>query len=138
MHGDLHPNNILVAQRAGGTCHAFIDLDDLHRGPAAVELGAWVADAFYRALLDGRDPATQAASCHAFLAAYAQASGHAVDSAALAWSTAHHLLCRRAHGGVANLKPGRFAGVPALLALADRVGQAGNVAAAFGSVGEAA
>ena len=131
LHGDLHPHNILVDSDASGTRHAFIDLDDIHRGPAAIELGAWIADAHYRALHGGVAPAQVASACNAFLAAYAQGTGRRIDAAALAWSAAHHLLCQRAYRGVANLKPGRFAAVPALLALADRIAQAGTIDAAF-------
>ena len=138
LHGDLHPRNILVDRQAGAVRHAFIDLDDVHTGPALVELGVWVADAHYRALLDGLAPAQVAASCGAFLAAYTEASGERVDSAQLAWSAAHHLLCQRAYRAVANLKAGRFASIPALLALADAIAEAGSVDAAYDAAREAA
>jgi len=126
LHGDLHPRNILV----DGASHAFIDLDDVQLGPAAIELGAWVADALYRAVLDGDAPRQVAPSWRAFLQAYAGAGGCAVDAPLLAWSTAHNLLCQRAYRCVANLKPGRFEAVPALLALADSIAGAGTVDAA--------
>jgi Ser/Thr protein kinase RdoA (MazF antagonist) len=123
LHGDLHPRNILV----DGATQSFIDLDNVARGPAVIELGAWVADALYRAVLGGVAPQHAAPSWRAFLGAYADASGSAADESLLAWSTAHNLLCQRAYRGVANLKPGRFEAVPALLALADAISGAGSI-----------
>ena len=127
LHGDLHPRNILV----DGQQLAFIDLDSVCSGPALIELGAWVADAMYRAVLGGVAQHRAATSTRAFLAACADASGRAVDESLLAWSTAHHLLCQRAYRCVANLKPGRFEAVPALLALAESIARAGSVDAAM-------
>jgi Ser/Thr protein kinase RdoA (MazF antagonist) len=140
LHGDLHPRNILVDVGTDGTGvrHAFIDLDDVRTGPATLELGAWVADAHYRAMLDRRAPQQAAAACDALLAAYADASRQRIDRAALAWSAAHHLLCQRARRGVVNLKPGRYAGVPALLAMAEAILRAGTVEAAWETAGAAA
>ncbi len=125
LHGDLHPRNILD----DGTQLAFIDLDGVRRGPAVVELGGWVADLHHRALLTGQPTELAATAVDAFLAAYAQASGRTAQPALLAWSAAHHLLCKRAYRAVANLKPGRFAAVPRLLALADAMARAGSVRA---------
>jgi len=122
LHGDLHPRNILV----DGERHAFIDLDSACRGPAVIELGAWVADALYRAVLGGVAPRQVAPPWRAFLAAHAYACGPAADESLLAWCTAHNLLCKRAYRCVANLKPGRFEAVPQLLALADSIASAGT------------
>jgi aminoglycoside phosphotransferase len=126
LHGDLHPRNILVD---GAQQLAFIDLDSVCRGPAVIELGGWVADLHYRAMLAGQSAAHTTPAVDAFLAAYAQASGDPAPAALLAWSAAHHLLCKRAYRGVANLKPGRFEAVPRLLALADAMASAGSVQA---------
>lgn len=125
LHGDLHPRNILV----DGAQLAFIDLDSVCRGPAVIELGGWVADMHHRAMLAGRSARHTTPAVDAFLSAYAQASGRPVQAALLAWSAAHHLLCKRAYRGVANLKPGRFEAVPRLLALADAMASAGSVQA---------
>jgi hypothetical protein len=134
LHGDLHPRNILV----DGASHAFIDLDSLRKGPAVIELGAWVADVLYRGVLDGVAPGALAPSWRVFLAAHASASGRAVREPLLAWSTAHNLLCQRAYRCVANLKPGRFEAVPALLAAADSIAGAGTLDAAAAREQEAA
>ncbi len=124
LHGDLHPGNVLVD--AAGQL-GFVDFDSMQRGPAVFELGAWIAYLLGRAVLDDMPSRTAGPAAHAFLGAYAKASGRRIDPARLAWSTAHHLLCRRACGGLATLKPGRYAAVPALLALAEAVLQAGTV-----------
>lgn len=127
LHGDLHARNIMV----DGPRLTFIDLDAAQRGPAVIELGAWVADALLRGLLGGLAPRRSAPAWRAFLAGHAQASGRAVDESLLAWSTAHSLLCQRAYRCVANLKPGRFEAVPRLLALADSIARAGTIDAAL-------
>lgn len=127
LHGDLHPNNLL----ADGPTLTFIDLDDLHRAPAVLELGAWVADALYRAVDRGTELEAAAPAWRAFLAAHAEASGRHADPHLLAWSVACHLLCQRAYRGVANLKPGRFEAVPTLLALAASIAETGSVDAAL-------
>jgi Ser/Thr protein kinase RdoA (MazF antagonist) len=123
LHGDLHPRNILINEGR----LAFIDLDSVRFGPAVLELGAWVADAIYRATLDGVTQDIAAPSWRAFLAAYTKASAYIVNEPLLAWSTAHNLLCQRAYRCVSNLKPGRFEVVPQLLALADVIASAGTV-----------
>jgi hypothetical protein len=134
LHGDLHPRNILV----DGESYAFIDLDSLRKGPAVIELGAWVADVLYRGVLGRVAPRELAPSWRAFLAAHAAASGRAVHEPLLAWSTAHNLLCQRAYRCVANLKPGRFEAVPALLALAESIASAQTLDAAVSPELEAA
>jgi Phosphotransferase enzyme family len=127
LHGDLHPRNVLVA----GERFGLIDLDSVQLGPAIADLGDWIADALYRALLGGQSVATALAACHAFLRAYAGASGAHCSHAALAWSTAHSLLCQRAWRSVVNLKPGRYALVAPLLEMAAAILRAGSIAAAL-------
>lgn len=123
LHGDLHPGNILD----DGQRLTFIDLDSVRRGPAIIELGAWVGDTLYRALLGETAPVATVASWRAFLEGYRQRSEHDVDERQLAWSVSFHLLCRRACGCVAGLKPGRFRIVPELLAMADIVASTASV-----------
>ncbi len=114
LHGDLHPRNVL----ADGEALSLIDLDGLRRGPAVLELGSWRADAIYRAVLEGRDPAHDEAAWQALLAGYAAAGGTRPRAGALAWACAWNLLTQRAWRCVVNLKPGRFAIAPRLVALA--------------------
>jgi len=117
LHGDLHPRNIL----ADGGQLALIDLDGVRRGPALLELGAWVADGMYRALLDDAAPARDGAAWQALLDGYADAGGTRPQLRMLAWATAWNLLCQRAWRCVVNLKPGRFAIAPRLIVLASEV-----------------
>jgi aminoglycoside phosphotransferase (APT) family kinase protein len=117
LHGDLHRGNLL-ANHAG---LALIDLDSVRRGPAVLELGSWIADSIYLALLDGHEPAAVTPQWRELLRAYAQAGGTPAAEAHLAWATAHQLLCQRAYRCVANLKPGRFALVPGLLHHAEAI-----------------
>jgi aminoglycoside phosphotransferase (APT) family kinase protein len=117
LHGDLHPRNVL----ADGGQLAIIDLDGLHRGPAVLELGAWVADGIYRALLDGAAPMRDAPAWQALLEGYARGGGTLPASSVLAWAVAWNLLTQRAWRCVVNLKPGRFAIAPRLIELAAAV-----------------
>jgi Ser/Thr protein kinase RdoA (MazF antagonist) len=114
LHGDLHPRNIL----ADGEQLALIDLDGLRRGPAVLELGAWIADGMYRALLDGAAPTRDGDAWQALLDGYAAAGGAVPRPRDLAWATAWNLLCQRAWRCAVNLKPGRFEIAPRLIALA--------------------
>ncbi len=118
LHGDLHAGNILVSDRNGAPHVSLIDLDSIKRGPALLELGAWVADAMYRALLDGAHAERDKAAWCALIGAYADAGGLRPDPRALRWATAWSLLTQRAWRCVINLKPGRFALAPRLVALA--------------------
>lgn len=118
LHGDLHMRNILVAEDDGAPRVSLIDLDSLHRGPALLELGAWMADAMYHALQGGaRADRDERAWC-ALIDAYADAGGHRPDPRALRWAAAWSLLTQRTWRCVINLKPGRFALAPRLVALA--------------------
>lgn len=125
LHGDFHARNVLVDAAHDGPRVALIDLDGLRRGPALLELGAWQADAMYRALLDGDRPGRDAAACDALLAGYAAAGGRRPSTAALRWATAWNLLTLRAWRCVVNLKPGRYEIAPRLVALAAALAGAG-------------
>ncbi len=127
LHGDLHPRNILIA----GDRMGLIDLDGLRLGPALTDLGDWIADALYRALLAGHSTANALTACRAFVDAYASASETVCSEAGLAWSTANSLLCQRAWRSVVNLKPGRYALVEPLLETAASILRAGSIDAAM-------
>jgi Phosphotransferase enzyme family len=113
LHGDLHPRNVLV----DGDRLSLIDLDGMRMGPVELELGSWIADAISRSVLAGRDPFSDAPAWRALLQAYGDARSGAVDLDTLAWATGWSLLVQRAWRCVVNLKPGRYAIVPQLLAL---------------------
>jgi len=116
LHGDLHPNNILLdGERLG-----LIDLDGARPGPAVLDLGAWIADALLRAQLAGKalEPVQQGAA--AMLAGYAAASRRPIDAGLLAWATARSLLHLTGRG-IANLRRGRFERTPELLTLTSNI-----------------
>jgi hypothetical protein len=115
LHGDLHPRNVLY----DGERLSLIDLDSARRGPALLELGSWLAEALYRAQLDGHAHAAVEAGGQAFLLGYVQAGGQAFTPRAIAWATAWQLWCQRVWRCVVNLKPGRYALVPGLLTLTE-------------------
>ncbi|MFZ2650305.1 MAG: phosphotransferase [Burkholderiaceae bacterium] len=126
LHGDLHPRNILVtAQRLG-----LIDLDSVCQGAAVLDLGDWVADVLYRAMLGGQDLGAALARCRSFLSGYVAGGGAPVSETALAWSTANSLVCQRAWRAVVNLKPGRYALVEPLLRTASAIQRAASIDAA--------
>jgi hypothetical protein len=118
LHGDFHGRNILVADEAGGPRVSLIDLDGIRRGPALLELGAWVADAMYSALLNGATAQRDEASWSRLIDAYVDAGGTRPDARALSWATAWSLLTQRTWRCVMNLRPGRFALAPRLVTLA--------------------
>jgi aminoglycoside phosphotransferase (APT) family kinase protein len=117
LHGDLHRGNLLATPSG----LALIDLDSVRRGPSVLELGSWIADSIYLAMLEGQEPVTATPQWRELLHAYVGAGGRPADEALLAWVTAQQLLCQRAYRCVANLKPGRFALVPALLRHAEAI-----------------
>lgn len=126
LHGDLHARNILVD---GGEL-GLIDLDGLQRGPAVMELGGWIAGCMYRALLEQATPARDSATWRAMFDAYAGAGGRVPNAQVLAWATAWNLLCQRAWRCVVNLKTGRYAIAPRVIALACEVARARTLEAA--------
>jgi len=126
LHADFHGRNILVEDRPGGPHVALVDLDGLCRGPALLELGAWVADAVYRALLEGAPAEREQPAWRALIDGYVQAGGHRPAPAALAWAVAWNLLTQRAWRCVVNLKPGRFELAPRLVRLAADLARRGG------------
>ena len=127
LHGDLHPRNLLLSERGA---LGLIDLDSVRRGPAVLDLGGWVADALYRALLADADPASALPACHAFIEAHAQALGQRTAEHLLAWAVAYQLLCQRGWRALVNLKPGRYERIGALLHLARQLLDGGHIDAA--------
>jgi aminoglycoside phosphotransferase (APT) family kinase protein len=118
LHGDFHGRNILVEALPAGPRVALIDLDGLCRGPALLELGAWIADAIYRALLEGAAPDRDRPAWRTMIEAYVAAGGRRPGPAALRWAVAWQLLTQRAWRCVVNLKPGRYELAPRLVRLA--------------------
>ncbi|MBL0423491.1 phosphotransferase [Ramlibacter alkalitolerans] len=128
LHGDFHGRNILVEDRPGAPRVALIDLDGLCRGPAVLELGAWIADAIYRALLEDAPAGRDQVAWRELIAAYVDAGGAPPDPDTLRWAVAWQLLTQRAWRCVVNLKPGRYALAPRLIQLATDLAQPGAAA----------
>lgn len=125
LHGDLHLNNVLAA----GDALYFVDFDSLRQGPAALELGSFVAALDYRGALHRvPDQAVRAATA-GFLSAYQAASGRRVPGRHIAWYRACALLGERMSRCLTSLKPGRFELIEGLLARAEAL-CAGEAAAA--------
>jgi aminoglycoside phosphotransferase (APT) family kinase protein len=120
LHGDLHRCNIL----AHGDQIALIDLDNLHCGPALLELGAWVSDSIYFAVLDADEPTRDRVEWQILIDSYANSGGQSPQPQALAWAVAWNLLTQRATRCVATFKQGRFAIAPRLIELATRIASA--------------
>lgn len=125
LHGDLHPGNMLL----DGERLSLIDLDGACQGPALLELGSWLADALYRGQLQGHAHDAIEAGRSGFMAGYAQAGGQAFGSRQLSWATAWQLWCQRAWRCIVNLKPGRYALLPGLLALTEALLSSSDVPA---------
>jgi thiamine kinase-like enzyme len=117
LHGDLHPCNVL----ANGDQIALIDLDGLQCGPALLELGAWMAEGMYRAVLDADTPTRDLKAWQSLLEGYATAGAELPHPRSLAWAAAWNLLCQRAWRCVVALKPGRLTIAPRLIELAEVV-----------------
>ena len=110
LHGDLHLNNILVDEDR----IALVDLDDLRRGPAELELGSFVAALLYRAALHGRRGMHQEVIEH-FLAGYAEHASRPVRVDQVGWYAAAALIHERAWRCLTSLKPGRLALIDELI-----------------------
>ncbi len=117
LHGDLHPCNLLVSPLGV----ALIDLDSLHRGPAGVDIGSWVACCLYHDCLRAR-PLDQALhDAMAFAGAYRAAAGEGPGRRELAWFTATALVSERVFRCLTRLKPGRLAVAQQLLRWAHEI-----------------
>jgi Ser/Thr protein kinase RdoA (MazF antagonist) len=113
LHGDLHLNNIL----ADGERVGFVDLDDLRTGPAAADLGSFIAGLIYRGMLHGQAPSMPEAAVAGFLDGYAE-QALSPSWREIRWHVAAALVCERAWRCFTSLKPGRLQLVDELLAAA--------------------
>jgi aminoglycoside phosphotransferase (APT) family kinase protein len=110
LHGDLHLNNILV--ESGRI--ALIDLDDLCRGPAELELGSFAAALVYRAQLHD-EPVLAERAIEPFLEGYREKAPRPVRTSHVRWHAAAALICERAWRALTSLKPGRLERMDRLL-----------------------
>ncbi len=114
LHGDLHPGNLLIDDARLN----LIDLDSVQTGPAALDLGSYVASELYRALLAARVGASAGELVAQIAQAYNAAHAAPISRDALAIGTAFALVTERARRCITRLKPGRLELTEELLAIA--------------------
>jgi Phosphotransferase enzyme family len=120
LHGDLHPQNIFI----GDDIH-LIDLDNLAGGPPLRDVGSFVADTIYRALLAGKSVESKFALISRFVGGYAANVPWALEPDELAWFTAAALINERVYRCISRLKIGRAELISDLIDVAERVRKGG-------------
>jgi thiamine kinase-like enzyme len=129
LHGSLSPAGLLLD---GQQRIVFTDLESAQRGPAALDLGAWIADSFARALRASDPAPVVTRAWQSFVAGYAAGGGDYVPEPVLAWATAFN-LCELAWRNVTRGRAGHFAPTAQLIELAETIAQAGTPRAAEGT-----
>ncbi|MGI9335490.1 MAG: aminoglycoside phosphotransferase family protein, partial [Gammaproteobacteria bacterium] len=127
VHRDLHPKNIIVDADE----LAIIDLDDLARGPALQDIGSFVATMLCRAMLQGVPLVDVERTVESFLRCYGVQVPWPLPPAEIAWHTAAALIAERAFRCVTRLKPGHFAILADVIALADRIARSPDARSAW-------
>jgi aminoglycoside phosphotransferase len=103
LHGDVHPKNAIVS----GDRVCLIDVEDLAAGPAAADIGSFLAGlAYFRC----RDAAAGDPRTDILLRGYEFLRGYAAvrplpDAAAIAWLTSASLFVERAFRAVTRIRP---------------------------------
>jgi aminoglycoside phosphotransferase len=110
LHGDVHPKNAIVTDRGV----ALIDVEDLAIGPAAADLGSFLASLLYLRCGGRFDDGTHEAVARAFLRGY-RSMRPLPASAALRWHTAAALLIERIFRSVTRIRPLGLCHLPELL-----------------------
>jgi Ser/Thr protein kinase RdoA (MazF antagonist) len=116
LHGDVHAKNFLVKDFKV----SLIDLDQAGRGPAAADLGSFLASLHYDECTGQLNAAQRVTLECAFLRGYAEARP-LPDHRSLAWHTAAALLAERAYRSVNRIR------VEGLLHLSDVLERATEV-----------
>jgi aminoglycoside phosphotransferase len=116
LHGDLHPKNAI----ATGDRIALIDLEDVALGPAAADIGSFIAGLVYLSVSRRISEAACAAQTSAFLAGYA-AQRRLPCLRSIAWYAAAALFVERALRAVTRIRPLGLACLPDLLAESERL-----------------
>jgi aminoglycoside phosphotransferase len=113
LHGDVHPKNVILAD--GHV--ALIDLDQSAAGPAAADLGSFLAHLRSERALGDVSPSHERRLVRAFLGGYGKVRDlPSADS--LRWHTAAALLAERALRAVNRIRPDGLARLGDLLACA--------------------
>jgi hypothetical protein len=110
LHGDVHPKNAIVTDRQ----IALIDVEDLAIGPAAADLGSFLASLHYLRRGTRLDTGTHDAVARAFLLGYASVRP-LPTRAALRWHTSAALFIERVLRAVTRVRPLGLLHLPELL-----------------------
>jgi aminoglycoside phosphotransferase len=110
LHGDVHPKNAIVTDRE----IALIDVEDLAVGPAAADLGSFLASLLYLRRGGRLTTGTHDAVAYAFLSGYASVRPLPTRTA-LRWHTSAALLIERILRAVTRVRPLGLVHLPDLL-----------------------
>jgi Ser/Thr protein kinase RdoA (MazF antagonist) len=110
LHGDVHPKNAIVTDRAV----ALIDVEDLAIGPAAADIGSFLAALVYQRRGARLTAPTFEAVAHAFLLGYASVRPLPARES-LTWHIAAALLIERILRAVTRVRPLGLCHLPELL-----------------------
>lgn len=110
LHGDVHPKNAIVTDRGV----ALIDVEDLAIGPAAADIGSFLAALLYLRRGGRLDRDTHDAMARAFLLGY-RSRRPLPARAVLRWHTAAGLLIERIFRAVTRVRPLGLLHLPELL-----------------------
>jgi aminoglycoside phosphotransferase len=110
LHGDVHPGNAIVS----GDSLALVDLDAVSLGPAAADLGSFLAYLRYARITGKLPAALERGLAGALLDGYGTRRP-VPGSEAIAWHTAAALLGERALRAVNRVRADGLAHLPALV-----------------------
>jgi hypothetical protein len=110
LHGDVHPKNAIVTDRAV----ALIDLEDLAIGPAAADIGSFLAALVYQRRGARLSATAHEAVTRAFLLGYASVR-ELPTRESLRWHTAAALFVERILRAVTRVRPLGLCHLPELL-----------------------
>jgi aminoglycoside phosphotransferase len=116
LHGDCHPKNALV----DGARLALIDLDQAGTGPAAADVGSYLARLRVATIVGRQTPEEEAAMATAFLSGY-DAVRPQPPADARRWHTAAALLAEQSLRAVNRVRRDVLAVLPEVLAAAGEV-----------------
>ncbi len=126
LHGDVHPKNAIVTDRAV----ALIDVEDLAIGPAAADIGSFLAALVYQWRGARFEAGTYEAVARAFLLGYASVRAlPTVES--LRWHISAALLIERILRAVTRVRPLGLRHLPELLGDAHALLTGGDDGAVF-------
>lgn len=122
LHGDIHLKNAVLTD-AG---LVLIDFDQISYGPAAAEIGSFLAGLHYREVIGEISANERTSFQNAFLNGYDQ-SGQLPDRDSITWHTAAALFTERANRSITRLRKNGLENFSGLIAAGRRVLTGGTV-----------